>query len=140
MSKFYICQACGNIIEKVDDGGPIPSCCGEEMKELIPKDTEGLGEKHIPQIKLEKICCKDKDKKFLQACIKIGSDPHPMQEKHWIKWVQLETDHGRYLRYLCPGNTPMVKFKLCCDEEVRCVYAYCNIHGLWSCTKCCSKE
>jgi superoxide reductase len=53
-----------------------------------------------------------------------------MVDVHWIEWVQLNTDKGRYRKVLNPGESPKVSFPLQ-DEKPLAVYAYCNLHGLW---------
>ena len=30
-TKFYICEKCGNVIEKIDDSGVPVVCCGQKM-------------------------------------------------------------------------------------------------------------
>ena len=62
--------------------------------------------------------------------VNVGSVNHPMEEVHWIEWVQLVTDKGSYRKWLNPGEAPNVKFLLN-EEKPLAVYAYCNLHGLW---------
>ena len=62
--------------------------------------------------------------------VNVGSINHPMEEVHWIEWVQLNTDKGSYRKVLNPGEAPNVSFLLG-DEKPLGVYAYCNLHGLW---------
>ena len=119
-TKFYICPHCGNIVEMVQDAGVTPSCCGEEMQALVPNTVEASGEKHIPAVALGEAMVE----------VNVGSVNHPMEEVHWIEWVQLVTDRGSYRQYLNPGEAPNVKFLLNQEKPVA-VYAYCNLHGLW---------
>jgi superoxide reductase len=119
-AKFYICPICGNIVEMVNDTGVNPDCCGQEMEELIPNSVDASGEKHVPAVQL--------GDGFAE--VNVGSVNHPMEEVHWIEWVQLVTDSGSYRKYLNPGQAPNVKFLLG-DERPIAVYAYCNLHGLW---------
>lgn len=119
-TKFYICPHCGNIVEKVHDGGPKPFCCGQRMQELVPNTVEASGEKHIPAVTVHDDVVE----------VNVGSVDHPMVDVHWIEWVQLVTDRGSYRKWLNPGQTPNVKFHLD-GENLLEVYAYCNLHGLW---------
>ena len=66
-----------------------------------------------------------------KVIVKIGSAEHPMLPEHYIQWVALQTKLGNQRKALEPGQAPEVCFKLCCDDEVEAVYAYCNLHGLW---------
>ena len=119
-TKFYICPHCGNIVEMVHNAGPKPFCCGQKMNELVPNTVEASGEKHIPAVQVGEN----------RVEVNVGSVNHPMEEVHWIEWVQLITDQGSYRKWLNPGQAPNVKFLLG-DEKPLAVYAYCNLHGLW---------
>ena len=119
-NKFYICEHCGNIINKVNDSGVPVVCCGQKMKEIVPGTVEASREKHIPVVSVDGDVVK----------VVIGSVNHPMAEEHSILWVQLETDKGSQRKYLEVGAAPEVAFSLGGEHAVA-VYAYCNLHGLW---------
>ena len=119
-SKFYVCPHCGNLVEMVNDAGVKPVCCGDIMNELVPNTVEASGEKHKPDVKVENGV----------VHVNVGSVNHPMEEVHWIEWVQLNTDKGSQRKFLKPGEAPNVSFLLGEDKPLA-VYAYCNIHGLW---------
>lgn len=123
ITLFYLCPICGNLITKIENGGPIPHCCGQEMTQLHPGTVEASAEKHIPVI--EKI----NDDSFL---VKVGSTPHPMTQEHHINWIWIKTSCGARLHYLSPDDKADVKFHGRISD-VEAVYAYCNIHGLWKC-------
>ena len=118
--KFYICEHCGNVIEKVEDHGVPVMCCGQKMAELVPGVVEASHEKHIPVAVVEG----DRVK------VSVGSIAHPMAEEHSILWVALESDKGLYRKHLEVGAAPEAVFALA-DEKPIAVYAYCNLHGLW---------
>ena len=118
--KFYICPHCGNIVEMVNDAGPKPFCCGQKMQELIPGSVDASAEKHVPDVQVGENLVE----------VNVGSVNHPMEEVHWIEWVQLVSDKGSYRKWLNPGQAPNVKFLLH-EEKPLAVYAYCNLHGLW---------
>ena len=118
--KFYICERCGNIIDKVSDSGVIPVCCGEKMHLLEAGTVEASREKHIPEVKVE----------GNKVSVFVGSVEHPMSEEHSILWIYLETDRGSQYKYLSVGEKPAAEFCLT-DEKPIAVYAYCNLHGLW---------
>lgn len=118
--KFYICEHCGNIVEKVHDAGVPMMCCGQKMKKLEAGTVEASLEKHVPVAKVEGNTVK----------VEIGSVAHPMTEEHSITWVALQTNRGVQRKHLAPGDAPTVTFALC-DETPVAVYAYCNLHGLW---------
>ena len=68
--KFYKCAHCGNIIAYIHDSGVRVSCCGEEMKELLPNTTDAAGEKHVPVITAE----------GQTVTVRVGSVAHPMKQ------------------------------------------------------------
>ena len=118
--KFYICEKCGNIIDKVSDSGVVPSCCGQKMSLLEAGTVEASREQHIPEVKLENG----------RVSVFVGWVEHPMSEEHSILWIYLETDKGAQYKYLAAGEKPAAEFVIG-DEKPIAVYAYCNLHGLW---------
>ena len=118
--KFFVCEHCGNVVEKVEDHGVPVMCCGKKMAELVPGVVEASHEKHIPVAKVEGNLVK----------VSVGSVEHPMAEEHSILWVYLETDKGGQRKNLEVGKEPVVSFALD-NEKPIAVYAYCNLHGLW---------
>jgi len=119
-TKFYVCPDCGLVVETIHDSGIAPSCCNRKMDELIPNTVEASGEKHIPAVSVENGV----------VTVNVGSVNHPMQDVHYIEWVQLVTENGIQRKELKPGQEPNVVFHLGDDKPVA-VYAYCNLHGLW---------
>ena len=119
--RFYKCNHCGNIIEKIEDKGVPVVCCGEKMEELIPGTVDAAVEKHVPQYSVEGNLVK----------VAVGSVEHPMIPEHFIQWVSLQTKQGTQLKKLSPGETPEGVFALAEGDSVEAVYAYCNLHGLW---------
>ena len=119
--KFYRCKHCGQIIAKVSDTGVPVVCCGEAMEEIIPSSVDASLEKHVPVFEV-------KDNKVI---VKIGSVNHPMIPEHYIEWVAIETKYGNQRKRLNPGDEPILYFALSEGDEVKNVYAYCNLHGLW---------
>lgn len=120
--EFYICNHCGNIITFVHNSGAPVSCCGEFMQKITENTVDASAEKHVPVIK----------QKGNNVVVKIGSVPHPMEPKHYIMWIVLETKSGYQFKRLRPGEAPEAIFELSADDEVVKAYEYCNIHGLWS--------
>ena len=119
-SKFYICPDCGLIIETIHDSSIAPSCCNMKMDELLPNTVEASGEKHLPAVSVENGV----------VTVNVGSVNHPMQDVHYIEWVQLVTENGIQRKELKPGQEPKVTFYPGDDKPIA-VYAYCNLHGLW---------
>jgi len=117
--EVYKCEICGNIVEVLHTGQGQLVCCGQPMK-LFEEKTEDTGmEKHLPVV----------EKTERGVKIKIGSIPHPMEEKHYIEWIEIVADGRNYKKFLNPGDKPEVEFEIKAEKvEAR---AYCNVHGLW---------
>ena len=118
--KFYKCNHCGNVITKVIDTKVPVVCCGEQMKELVPNTTEAAVEKHIPVVKVE----------GNKVTIQVGSVEHPMTEEHYIEFVAVEFNDRDGIIHLKPNQKPIVELQLKSGQEIKKVYAYCNLHGL----------
>lgn len=118
--KVYKCEVCGNIVEVLHAGAGELVCCGKPMTLMPEKTQEQEGkEKHVPVI--------EKTEKGVK--VKVGSVAHPMEEKHYIEWIELIAD-GRVLRkFLKPGDAPEADFEI--SEENITAREYCNVHGLW---------
>jgi superoxide reductase len=87
---------------------------------LSENTTDAAQEKHVPVI--EKI---DGGYK-----VTVGSVAHPMEEKHYIEWIELLTDDGKaYRQFLNPGDEPVAIFKV--DNEKVTAREHCNLHGVW---------
>ena len=119
--KYYICETCGNIIEKIHDSKVPVVCCGKPMKELIAGTVDASKEKHIPVYSVE----------GNKVSVVVGSVEHPMIEAHYIQWIVLKTNKGIQRKHLSPNDAPKAEFALSEGEVVEEVYEYCNLHGLW---------
>ena len=118
--EIYKCEVCGNIVEVLFGGGGELVCCGQPMKLLEAKTADAGKEKHVPVI----------EKTANGYLVKVGSIPHPMEEKHHIEWVELIDAKGRaYRQFLEAGQAPEALF--CIDAEAVTAREYCNLHGLW---------
>lgn len=119
LKQIYKCNICGNIVEVIHTGVGQLVCCGQSM-ELLKEKTEDVGlEKHVPVI--EKVGNKVK--------VKVGSIPHPMEQKHYIEWIEIITDGKTCRKFLKPGDKPETEFEITAEKiEAR---EYCSIHGLW---------
>ena len=106
--KYYICETCGNIIEKINDSGVPVVCCGKPMKELIAGTVDASKEKHIPVYSVE----------GNKVSVVVGSVEHPMVDVHYIEWICLVTNFGVQRKELKPGDEPNVTFSLLEGEKV----------------------
>ncbi|MDD4081057.1 MAG: desulfoferrodoxin family protein [Eubacteriales bacterium] len=119
--KFYYCSHCGNVVMYMFASGVPVVCCGEEMKLLDAGTVDASREKHVPVIQVLGSA----------VTVKVGAVPHPMEEKHYIPFIVLETTAGYQVRHLKPGQAAQATFALGQEERAVAAYEYCNLHGLW---------
>lgn len=117
--QIYKCNICGNIVEVLHPGAGELVCCGEPMELLQEKsEDEGL-EKHVPVISNTETGVR----------VVVGSNPHPMEENHFIEWIEIIADGKYYRKFLEPGNQPEANFDIKA-ENIK-AREYCSVHGLW---------
>lgn len=113
--SVYKCAKCGNIVEVMHVGGGPLSCCGEPMKLLKENTTDAATEKHVPV--------------FADGKVKVGSVAHPMQDDHYIEWVEVINGERVCRQFLKPGEAPEAPFE--CVKAGTVMREFCNKHGLW---------
>jgi len=121
-NEIYKCSVCGNVVEVKEVGGGVLVCCGQDMNLCEEKTVEQEGkEKHVPVISIEG------DK----VTVAVGSVPHPMEDKHFIEFIQLLKD-GKVIKekQLYPGEKPEAVFTVDNTDGLS-AREYCNLHGLW---------
>ncbi len=121
--EVYKCDACGIIVEVLEGGAGTLVCCDADMELLDPQTADFTTEKHVPIVsEAEKGCYK----------VVVGSTLHPMEDAHYVQWIELVADGIVYRQELKPGDAPEATFCVCCVDAAS-VYAreYCNVHGLW---------
>jgi superoxide reductase len=112
--EIYKCEICGNIIEVLHKGAGELVCCSHPMKLMKENTIDASTEKHVPVIE--------------ENMVKIGSIPHPMEEAHYIEWIEATGENNEYAKvFLKPGDKPEARF---CFKPLS-AREYCNLHGLW---------
>ena len=117
--EIYKCEVCGNIVEVLHGGAGELVCCGQPMTLFKENTTDAAKEKHVPVV----------EKSGDTVTVKVGSVAHPMEEKHYIEWVEIIADGEAYRQFLSPGGAPEASFKF--DAEKVIAREYCTLHGLW---------
>ena len=114
--EIYKCEVCGNIVEVLHGGAGTLVCCGQNMKLMMEGSIDAASEKHVPVIS--------------GNTVKIGSVAHPMEDAHYIEWIEATSASGEVCKkFLKPGDLPEAEFGF----EVVSAREYCNLHNLWSC-------
>ncbi|MHC4388553.1 MAG: desulfoferrodoxin [Planctomycetota bacterium] len=117
--QIYKCSVCGNIVEVLHGGIGELVCCGKPMQGLVENTTDAAKEKHVPVIEKAEAGYK----------VTVGSVAHPMEQKHYIEWIELLADGKAYRQFLEPGMAPQAEF--CVTADSVGAREHCNLHGLW---------
>ncbi|MGQ9474895.1 MAG: desulfoferrodoxin [Actinomycetota bacterium] len=117
--QIYKCEICGNIVEVVHAGKGELVCCGKPMALQVENTVDAAVEKHVPVVEVQED----------GVLVKVGEVAHPMQDDHYIEWVQLLVGDMTYRIFLKPGIAPEGKFVT--PREGITAREYCNLHGLW---------
>ncbi len=94
-------------------------CCGAPMKLMLENVVDAAKEKHVPVI----------EKTAAGFKIKVGSVAHPMEQTHYIEWIEVIADGKSDRQFLSPGEAPEATFAIKAEKVV--AREYCNLHGLW---------
>lgn len=119
INEIYKCNVCGNIVEVLHAGAGQPVCCGQPMQMLQENTVDASKEKHVPVV----------EKTSSGVKVKVGSVPHPMEEKHYIEFIEIISGGRVYRKYLKPGDKPEAEFEVKSSDII--AREYCNLHGLW---------
>lgn len=119
LNEVYKCSVCGNVVEVVHPGGGELVCCGQPMLPLKENSVDASKEKHVPVVTLT----------ATGTLVRVGAAPHPMEEKHYIEWIELIADGRVCRKFMKPGDRP--EFEFDARPARYTARAYCNIHGLW---------
>jgi len=117
--QVFRCEVCGHVIQIMHGGAGTLVCCNQPMTLLTENTTDAAQEKHVPVVEREDG----------QIKVHVGSVDHPMDEKHYIEWIEVVAEGVVMQRYLKPGDAPAATFAT--DARELTVRAYCNLHGLW---------
>ena len=118
-NQVYKCEVCGNVVEVLHGGEGELVCCGEPMELFKENTTDAAKEKHVPVI----------EETDSGAKVNVGSVAHPMEDKHYIEWIEVMVDGKVCRQNLKPGDAPEAVF--CAEADKATARAYCNLHGLW---------
>lgn len=117
--EVYFCEICKNTVEVEYGGKGQLVCCGQPMRLLKENTVDASQEKHVPVI----------ERKDGGVLVKVGSVPHPMEEKHYIAYIEICADGTLMRKYLKPDEPPEAFFRT--DAKNIVAKELCNIHGLW---------
>lgn len=117
--EVFHCEVCGNVVEVLHGAAGTLVCCGQPMERVDENTVDAAREKHVPVVEAIDGGIK----------VKIGSVPHPMEDAHYIEWIQVNQGDRSYRKYLNAGDAPEATFPVAAEEIT--VRGYCNLHGIW---------
>jgi len=117
--QVYKCNVCGNMVQVVHAGGGTLTCCDQPMQLLKENTTDAATEKHVPVVEAVEGGYK----------VSVGSVAHPMEDDHFIEWIELIADGQVHRQALKPGDVPEATFAVSAASVT--AREYCNLHGLW---------
>lgn len=122
LNEVYKCNVCGNIVEVMHEGAGTLVCCAQNMILKTENTQDAATEKHIPVV----------TRKGENVEVVVGEVLHPMQEDHYIEFIQVLTNKNVYTSFLEPIGEARAEFCIPENENIVNVREYCNLHGLWS--------
>jgi len=117
--QIYKCELCGQVVAVLVGGAGELVCCNQPMKLLEEQTADKTTEKHVPVIERVEGGVK----------VVVGTTLHPMEEKHYIQWIELTADGKVYRQFLEPGDAPEALFPVAAEDLS--ARELCNVHGLW---------
>jgi superoxide reductase len=135
----YICSVCG-LVEFKSPTDKCPVCFASKEKfirnDALFEESEAKSKeaavKHIPSIIVNKKCGLIPEQSCTDIMVRIGSVLHPMEEKHFIVFIDCYVDDVYVSRMmLTPGVSPAGCFHLRKTGAKVRIVENCNIHGYW---------
>ena len=117
--QIYKCELCGQVVAVLVGGAGELVCCNQPMKLLEEQTADKTTEKHVPVIERVEGGVK----------VVVGTTLHPMEEKHYIQWIELTADGKVYRQFLEPGDAPEALFPVAAEDLS--ARELCSVHGLW---------
>ena len=123
--KIFKCEDCGSIVEVLVDAHEEKACC-DSSKNIIEPQTEGdKAPKHVPVISVD----------GNEVTVAVGEVQHPMDDDHFIQFVELIVGDERDIKHFKPGDVPKATFTVDADllaANEAIARDFCNLHGLWA--------
>jgi superoxide reductase len=139
--EIFICNRCGYAAFK--EAPRICPICGapqeqfkaqpDAIKKIVdPSNLTELEKKHTPVISINKQCGLV-ESGCIDVNVKIGQILHPMEDKHYITYIDIYVDHNFVARYhLSPEKlNPVLGLHLKISQGRLIVLENCNLHGRW---------
>ena len=137
--SVFICKGCGYVsFGEAPEKCPV---CGAPREMFTQNDAvfeesarnspEGAG-KHTPVVTVNTDCGLIPEKSCTDVLVRVGETLHPMEEKHYISFIDCYVDSDWVSRIqLSPAMYPGVVFHLQQTGKTVTVVEHCSLHGYW---------
>ena len=135
--ELYICQSCGHVAFNArPEKCPVCGTYIFERSDAVFSESEEKSReasvKHVPSIAVNATCGLIPENGCVDVIVRIGATLHPMEEKHYIRFIDCYLDRSYVGRaYLSPGLNPAACFHLKAGGKSVTVVENCSIHGYW---------
>jgi superoxide reductase len=137
--SIFICRGCGHIeFGEAPERCPV---CGAPKTSFNQNDnvfieseekSKEAAVKHIPAVTVKKECGLIPGQGCVDIIVRIGETVHPMEEAHFIQWIDCYVDDQYVSRvYLTPGVYAAGCFHLKTSGSKVRIVEQCNLHGHW---------
>jgi len=118
---LYCCAICGNLVEKVHDGGGGLICCNVPMSAAGPAPA-GADDIHAMELR-------PGDSGLV---LTVGGGGHPATQRHYLRWAALYRPDLRLVARLLlgPGVSGSFAFPVNLKGPVLSI-VHCSAHGLF---------
>lgn len=137
--NIFICSVCGHL-----EFGTAPESCpvcksprekyaqNDPIFEESSAKSKEAAVKHIPQVTVNRECGMIPEHPCLDIIVRIGATLHPMEEAHFIQFIDCYVD-DRYVSriMLTPGVFASGVFHIKSPGKKITIVENCNIHGYW---------
>jgi desulfoferrodoxin len=136
---IYICAVCGHVeFGVIPDACPICHASKEQFKQddaLFSANEAKFKEVaagHTPVLVVKKSSTLITEKPTTEALVRVGKKLHPMEEAHFIRWIDCYGDDKFVSRiFLSTGVEPAAGFFVKGTAGKIRVVSWCNLHGYW---------
>lgn len=137
--NIYICQVCGHVeFNSIPEKCPVCFASKEKFQpnnnvfiESEEKSKEAAV-KHIPSIKISQKCGIIPEESCTDVIVRIGEKLHPMEEKHFIMYIDCYVDEQYVSRVMLgPKVWASAVFHIKTPGKKITIVERCNIHGWW---------
>jgi desulfoferrodoxin-like iron-binding protein len=137
--NLFICGVCAHVaFGSAPNNCPVCGVSRDRFKQNDRKFIEAeemsreAAVKHLPLITVNKQCNLYLGQSCVDVLVRIGRILHPMEDAHFIAWIDCYVDDQYVARnLLTPSVNPAVVFHLRKYGSKARVVGLCNLHGHW---------